>query len=65
VLCSAGVLYVEYDVAGPNDIANAPGCSIVEMWNIGRCSIIETSLTPTFGTPYSKLSADPPPPSLS
>ena len=45
------------DVAGPNDIANAPGCSIAEIWNIGSCSIIETSLRPSFGTPYSKIPA--------
>ena len=53
-----GYVHRTDDVTGPNDIANAPGCSIAEIWNIGSCSIIETSLWPSFGTPYSKLSAD-------
>jgi hypothetical protein len=45
------------DVTGPNDIANALGCSIGEIFNIGSCSDIEKSLHPTFGVPYSKLPA--------
>jgi hypothetical protein len=45
------------DVIGPDDIANAPGCAIVEIWNIGSCGIIEASLNPTFGVRYSKLDA--------
>ena len=53
-----GYVHRTDDVVGPNDIANAPGCSIAEIWNIGSCSIIETSLGPSFGTPYSKLSAE-------
>ena len=53
-----GYVHRTDDVAGPNDIANAPGCSIAEIWNIGSCNIIETSLNPQFGMPYSKLSAD-------
>ena len=45
------------DVTGPNDIANTPGCSIGEIWNVGSCRAIETSLCPTFGVPYFKLPA--------
>ena len=45
------------DVRGPNDIANAPGCAIAEIWHIGSCKDIEKSLGPTFGTPYSKFDA--------
>lgn len=53
-----GFVHRTDDVSGPNDIANAPGCSIAEIWNIGGCMGLEKSLSPTFGVPYSKLSAD-------
>lgn len=43
------------NVTGPNDIANAPGCFIGEIWNIGSCSNITKSLNPTFGVSYSKF----------
>ena len=53
-----GYVHRTDDVAGPNDISNAPGCSIAEIWNIGSCSVIETSLNPRFGTRYTKISAE-------
>jgi hypothetical protein len=52
-----GFVHRTDDVTGPNDITNAPGCSIGEIWNIGSCAAIEKSLGPTFGMPYSKLPA--------
>ena len=53
-----GFVHRTEDVSGPNDIANAPGCSIGEIWNIGSCSDIDTSMRPTFNVPYSKFAAD-------
>jgi hypothetical protein len=56
-----GILGFKYrtdDVSGPNDTANSTGCSIGEIWNVGSCSAIETSMHPTFGVPYSKFAAD-------
>jgi hypothetical protein len=50
-----GFLHRTSDLTGPNDITNAPGCTIGEIWNIGSCSNIETTLGPVFGVPYSKL----------
>lgn len=50
-----GYVHRTDDVTDPDDIANAPGCVIAEIWDIGSCSNIETSMRPTFGTPYSKL----------
>ena len=52
-----GFVHRTDDVTGPNDIANAPGCSTAEIWNVGSCSDIEKSLGPTFGVPYSKFAA--------
>ena len=52
-----GFVHRTDDVTDPNDIANAPGCSIGEIWNVGSCSDIETSMHPTFGVPYSKFAA--------
>ena len=59
-MCLGLLAYVHRasDVTGPNDITNAHGCSIGEIWNIGSCSNIETSLQPHFGVHYSKLSED-------
>lgn len=53
-----GYVHRTDDVTGPNDTANAPGCLIGEIWNIGSCKIIKTSFCPSFGTPYSKIPAD-------
>jgi hypothetical protein len=52
-----GFVHRVADVTGPNDISNAPKCSIGEIWNIGSCSNIEKSLQPYYGVPYSKFSA--------
>jgi len=52
-----GFVYRTTDLTGPNDIANAPGCSIAEIWNVGSCSDIDTRMSPTFGVPYSKFAA--------
>jgi hypothetical protein len=53
-----GFVHRVADVQSPNDIANAPGCSIGEILNVGNCSDIDKSLHPTFGVPYSKFPAD-------
>jgi len=53
-----GFVHRTADVTGPNDIANPPGCSIGEIWNVESCKNIEKSLSPTFGVPYSKFAAD-------
>jgi hypothetical protein len=53
-----GFVHRTADVKSPNDIANALGCSIGEIWNIGSCSDIEKSMAPTYGVPYSKFPAD-------
>jgi hypothetical protein len=61
VVCVGMIGYVHRttDVVDPNDSANAPECSIGEMWNIGSCNNTPgESFQPHFGVPYSKLPTD-------
>jgi hypothetical protein len=61
VVCVGMIGYVHrtVDVVGPNDIANAPECSLGEMWNVGSCTNTPANnFIPTFGVPYSQISTD-------
>jgi hypothetical protein len=58
VVCVGMIGYVHRttDVVDPNDSANAPECSLGELWNLGSCNNTPgENFTPTFGVPYSKM----------